>query len=206
MFITKKKLHLASASPRRQGFLEILGINYHKTVVDIDERPQGEEAPLDYVKRIAQLKYTAAAENHQSDWILAADTIVYRDKVIFGKPGSPDEAVRILLLLSDKKHHVATTFCLGCKNNNSFHCQTVISEVEFINVTKEAALAYVNTGEPLDKAGAYGIQGIGAMFVKRLQGSYTNVVGLPLSEVVSVLCHHGIVQQNINIIEKKSNK
>lgn len=194
MFTTIKNLILASASPRRQAYLQELGIEFRIAVADIDEKPIDGETALEYVGRMAKLKYEAVAKDNISTWVLAADTIVYLDEIILGKPKNPQDAERILMLLRGRGHQVATAFCIGCIQQNTMHYQTVISRVVFSHYTTDTVLAYVNTGEPLDKAGAYGVQGKGAVLVEELQGSYSNVVGLPLSEVISVLNKYGIVK------------
>ncbi len=194
MYITVKKLILASASPRRQAYLQELGIEFHIAVADIDEKPIDGETALNYVARMAEDKYKEVAKDNPSAWVLAADTTVYLDEVILGKPKNPEDAERILMLLRGRAHNVATAFCLGCKEQDIMHSQTVISRVVFSQYTRDTMLAYINTGESSDKAGAYGVQGKGAVLVEELRGSYSNVVGLPLSEVVSALDKYGIVK------------
>ncbi len=194
MFDTTEKLILASASPRRQTYLQELGIDFEIEVADIDEKADKNESALNYVSRIAEMKYQAVAQNHLSTWILAADTIVFLDGMILGKPSGSEDALKTLLYLRDKTHKVATAFCLGSIEKGVNYSQTVVSRVVFSPFSVKTARAYVNTGEPLDKAGAYAIQGKGTLLVKELLGSYSNVVGLPLTEVVSALIKYGIVK------------
>ena len=194
MFKTVERLVLASASPRRQQYLRDLGLDFEISAAEIDEKPGTREAPDKYVLRMAEEKALAVMVNFQESWVLAADTIVFIEKDILGKPASEEEAVRFLMRLSDKKHRVATSFCLTCLQKQVLYSETVKTDVWFAPFTEKQAAAYVRTGEPMDKAGAYGIQGKGAFLVKKIQGSYSNVVGLPLSELVAVMNKYGIVK------------
>lgn len=196
MFSSTKTLILASASPRRQAYLREFGIDFHIGIANIDESPRDNESALDYVARMAEVKYSTIALENPQTWVLAADTIVYLDDEILGKPQTIEDAERVLMRLSGKTHDVATAFCLGCLEQQKIHCQTVVSRVVFGHYSKDTAVAYINTGEPFDKAGAYGIQGKGAALVEELHGSYSNVVGLPLGEVLALLEKYGIVRLN----------
>ncbi len=193
MFISGANIILASGSPRRQAYLHDLGIAFTVMVADIDETPIPDETPRSYVSRMACEKCLEVMKKQPDSWVIAADTIVSVDNMILGKPKSFDDAVNTLMLLCGRQHEVATVFCLGLANESIFHEECVITKVQFINFTEEIAKAYVSTGEPLDKAGAYGIQGRGAFLVSEVEGSYSNVVGLPLSELMAVLHQYKIV-------------
>lgn len=194
MFVTQQRLVLASGSPRRREFLEGLGIEHEVILAHIDEAPAKNEEPLEYVARMAQQKCLSVSSQRSSQWVLAADTIVFLGSRIFGKPGSKEEAVSFLLYLSGKVHSVASCFCLLSPEKSIVHNQTVVTQVSFDSISQETAENYVDTGEPMDKAGAYGIQGKGAFLVKKIKGSYTNVVGLPVTEMINALSKYGIVK------------
>ncbi len=166
---------LASASPRRRTLLEAL-FQLRVAPVTIDERPRPEEDPVDYARRMAQGKCQG-----EGDWILSADTVVHDEGRIYNKPVSAQDAVQILLALSGRMHRVTTAFALNGV------VAAVTSKVVFRRLTMAEIEAYVATGEPMDKAGAYGIQGIGGFLVERIEGSYSNIVGLPLAEVIESL-------------------
>jgi septum formation protein len=194
MYTTTEKVVLASGSPRRRGYLRLFGIEFDVVVAEIDERPITNEAPLHYVARMAKEKNGAVQQSNPERCIISADTIVFLENTILGKPKSDTQAVQTLMLLSGKVHNVATAFCISWHKYQIFHEETVITRVEFSNFTEATARAYVETGEPRDKAGAYGIQGRGGALVKVLHGSYSNVVGLPLNEMIDVLSKYGIVK------------
>ncbi len=194
MFVTNEKIVLASASPRRRVYLEEMGIDFDTAVARIDETPLQHEPPCAYVARMARGKFEVIAKQNSGRWIVSADTIVFLNTAIFGKPADPEDALHILLTLRGKRHRVATAFILGCLEKNICHREIVETQVRFTDFSEETARAYVATGEPLDKAGAYGIQGRGAFLVKEIEGSYSNVVGLPLCEILAVLSKYGIVK------------
>lgn len=194
MFITNKKIILASGSPRRQAYLNDMGIAFKVLKADIDEAPMADEHPRNYVTRMARQKALVVMENNQQIWIVAADTIVSLDNEILGKPKSVDDAVNTLMLLNGREHEVVTAFCIGLKKENTLHEESVVTRVKFAHFSEDIARAYVSTGEPYDKAGAYGIQGKGAFLVSGVNGSYSNVVGLPLCEVITVMQKYQIVE------------
>lgn len=194
MYKSTEKVILASASPRRRGYLRQFGIEFDVVVAEIDETPKKHETPLHYVARMARTKNSAVQQSNPERCIISADTIVYLDDMIFGKPLSEIEAVQTIRLLSGKVHSVATAFCVSWEKYQLLHQETVITHVEFSDITEETARAYVETGESKDKAGSYGIQGRGSALVKALHGSYSNVVGLPLNEMIVVLSKYGIVK------------
>lgn len=193
MYTTSEKILLASGSPRRQGYLAELGVEYDVFVPSVDETPLAAEAPGQYVARMARRKSAVAQEKYPHLCILAADTTVYIEDTILGKPSSDMDAVEILMRLREREHCVATAFTLVCKKRNIHYDETVVTRVRFCRFGEQEAWRYVKSGEPADKAGAYGIQGLGAVFVQEIKGSYTNVVGLPLCEVMMALRRYGIV-------------
>lgn len=193
MYITSEKIMLASGSPRRQRYLAELGVEFDVFVPKVDETPLAAEEPGQYVTRMAQHKGAVAQEKYPHLWIIAADTTVYLEDAILGKPCSDIDAVKILMHLQGREHCVATAFTLACRKRNICHNETVVTRVRFCQFEEREAWRYVETGESADKAGAYGIQGLGGVFVQEIKGSYTNVVGLPMCEMMMALRYHGIV-------------
>jgi septum formation protein len=184
-------LVLASGSPRRLRLLASLGLECEVSPVDIDETPRPGEAPADYARRLAAEKVAAAVTRHSpARLVLAADTVVALGEEILGKPADAADAARILRRLSGRTHEVHTAVAASRAGDTHFRLSS--SEVTFRNLRDAEIDAYVGTGEPLDKAGAYGIQGLAGIFVTRLSGSYTGVVGLPLSETAELLHTFGI--------------
>ena len=178
-------LVLASGSPRRRALLESIGLTLEVRPPDIDETPRSGEDPVAYAERLSATKAAGV-----DGWVLAADTVVHRDGRIWGKPSGPADAERMLTELSGGGHLVTTGVCLGCVGEHVVFSET--TRVEFRDLSAMEIRAYVDTGEPLDKAGAYGIQGLAAGFVRQIEGSYTNVVGLPLAQVVEHLGRMGM--------------
>ena len=200
---TKKKksnnfdIYLASSSPRRFEILKNLKVNFELLKCDFNEDNFSEEDPQNFVLKNTQQKcLTAQAFRQKSNLtnkpVLTADTIVSMDGKIFGKPADKDHAISMLLELSGRKHSVMTCICLGEmdseKNSNvKMAFDVVTTEVTFSNLTANECAKYWKTGEPKDKAGAYGIQGYGALFVDSIKGSHSNVVGLPIQETCKIL-------------------
>jgi septum formation protein len=181
-------LLLASASPRRRELLERLGFAIEIQPADVDERVLNGEAPVDYVARIARAK--AIAVSRRSDlWVLAADTTVTLEGAILGKAESPEEASKMLRWLSNRTHQVLTGFTLvGQRDDKTAIREGVVStDVTMIDIDGGTLADYIATGEWRGKAGAYAIQGIGAMLVRGIRGSVTNVIGLPVAEVLGAL-------------------
>jgi septum formation protein len=194
LFTTQKRLILASASPRRKEMLANLGVEFEILVAGVDEVVQHGELPEEFVLRAAIEKASDIAVNHPDAWVLGADTIVEYQGEILGKPKDASEAQKLLIRLSGQKHRVFTGFCLLHEQDNLSVSQVVITEVYFAPFTEEIAAAYVATGEPLDKAGAYGIQGRGGVLVEKISGSYSNVVGLPLVETIDEMLRYKVIQ------------
>jgi septum formation protein len=181
-------LLLASASPRRRELLERVGVPLEVRAANIDETPLPDEDPQTYVARIAREK-AAAVARQAGQWSLAADTTVTIDGKILGKAESPAEATQMLQLLSGREHHVATAFCV--RGDSGHRDGIVLSTVVMIDLSSEVIADYVACGEWRGKAGAYALQGIGAALVREVRGSVTNVIGLPLVEVLEALSAMG---------------
>jgi septum formation protein len=187
-FRTRHPLVLASASPRRQALLAAQGLGFEVIPSTIPEpQPDPGENPADYAARMARIKGADIAARHPDKIVISADTIVVQGSDILGKPRDRAQALTMLTALSDGWHEVMTGFCVLRARGNIARCQTVTTRVHMGRNTPAMLAAYVATGEPMDKAGAYGIQGVGAFLVDEVQGSYTNVVGLPLRSVLNVL-------------------
>jgi nucleoside triphosphate pyrophosphatase len=180
------RLVLASGSPRRRDLLTLLGVPFSATDADVDETPHDGERPLDLVRRLAADK----ARSVDGDPVLAADTVVDVDGEVLGKPVGADDARRMLRRLSGRTHLVHTA--VAVRSGEQVELAVVSTSVRFVSVSEEAIEWYVGTGEPLDKAGAYAIQGAGGALVEGVEGSVSNVVGLPLATVVRLLEKRGI--------------
>ncbi len=190
--IEYKGIILASQSPRRKTLLEMLGISFTVIPSHITELPPMGETPGSYSARLALEKAMEIAHDNPDDVVIGADTVVAINDVIMGKPGSPNEASVMLSRLSGEWHEVWTGLCLYHKNSNTQHVKAVCSQVRFKNLSTEEIDAYVKTGEPMDKAGAYAIQGKGQSLVKELKGSFHNVIGLPTLELAKMLEDIGV--------------
>lgn len=179
------KIILASASPRRKELLETAGAEFEIIVADVDETvPEGTK-PEDAAVMTAEKKAVAVAENHKDSIVIGADTIVVADGRILGKPADKADACRMLSMLSGVEHKVITGVCLARGDKKITFAQ--VSKVKFYDLTDEEINAYVETGEPMDKAGAYGIQGKGCVLVEKIEGDYFNIVGLPVARVMKEL-------------------
>lgn len=187
------ELVLASTSPRRRDLLAGLGIAFRVHAPEVDERRAVGESPARYVQRVAQQKAAAVADRERAPGhrclVLAADTSVVLGDEVFGKPENDDHARAMLSALSGRTHTVLTAIAL---DGSMKACELVSTEVELRALSEPEIRWYVSTGEPGDKAGAYALQGRGALFVKRVSGSPTNVIGLPLVETASLLDRAGL--------------
>lgn len=190
------RIILASASPRRQELLASAGIAFRVVPGDIDETPHPGEEPAPHVVRLAEEKAREASARADGRFFIGADTIVLLDGEILGKPCDESEAAVMLRKLSGRMHHVITGFAIIDHESDRIVRRTVSTEVYFRPVSDTEIAAYIATGCPLDKAGAYAIQGGAASMVEKINGSYTNVVGLPLCEVVEVLRGFGALEQD----------
>lgn len=183
MISTNIPVILASKSPRRKKLLKQLGIKFKSISTDINEEILDAEHPVETVKRLAKDKMTAALKKIKVGIIITADTIVVLDKEIIGKPNNEFEAKQILRKLSGKTHKVYTGFMIKNSVTGNEELNYEITDVTFNSLTDEMINDYIKTGSPMDKAGAYGIQDdFGAVFIKKINGCYYNVVGLPLSK------------------------
>jgi septum formation protein len=192
--MNNKKLVLASASPRRQELLEMLGIDLIIEPSGIDESYRPGESPRDHALRLSLEKARDVAEKYPGLWVLGADTIVVVDSEVLGKPEGREDARQMLLKLSGREHLVITAFALVLRQTGVEYSRAVESRVTFNALTEDELRWYLETGEPYDKAGAYAVQGKAAAFIKELRGSHTNVIGLPLSEVVEALRKTGAMK------------
>lgn len=185
-------LYLASGSPRRRELLTQIGVPFVPLSVAIDETPAPDETPAAYVERLARGKAAAglASLSDRQAVVLGADTTVVLDGRILGKPGERAEALAMLQALGGREHEVLTAVALAAVGRSAV--RVVRSRVAFRPLTSAEAEAYWATGEPLDKAGGYAIQGFAAVFVSGLEGSYSAVVGLPLCETAQLLAEFGI--------------
>ena len=183
------KIVLASTSPRRKVLLEQIGIKFDIETADTDENLDGSYSPAEYVEALSYRKAEAVAKKRPDDIVLGADTIVVFEDIILGKPRDEDDAYRMLSMLAGKIHEVYTGVTIlspgdGIRQRDTFHVKTGV--VMYDN-DPDLIKDYIESREPMDKAGAYGIQGRGAVLVKEIRGDYYNVMGLPIAEVFRYL-------------------
>ena len=193
MYKTISPLVLASQSPRRRQLLSRMGIDFSLARADIEERQKPEEKAVDFVDRMARSKALAVADGHPDCWILAADTIVVIDGEILGKPRDEADACHMLARLAGCWHQVFTAFTLHHQTLAITISQIDSSRVKIVPLKESVIAAYVASGEPLDKAGSYAVQGIGGAFVEALDGSPTTVIGLPLPLVTEQLIENRVI-------------
>ena len=186
------KLILASQSPRRRELLTLLGLDFTVITSDVEERPPEGAAVSDYVKALALQKAQAVAASHPEDCVIGADTVVYLDGDILGKPHTPQRAKQYLLRMQGRRHTVYTGLAVLAGGRVDLRC--VATDVNFAPMTEAAIDWYVSTGEPLDKGGAYGVQGPGGVFGARIEGNYFNVIGLPLPLLYRMLKDAGALE------------
>mgnify|MGYP001489665219 CR=1 FL=1 len=189
----ESRIILASASPRRAELLDSAGIRFQVVPGHIDESPLPAEQPIDHVLRLAAQKAREVAVREDGDLFIGADTIVLCNGEIMGKPSDTADAERMLRKLSGVAHSVITGYAVYGKRSDTLRCRSIETKVFFKNLTDAEIRNYVATGCPMDKAGAYAIQGGAAHMVERIEGSYTNVVGLPLCEVMETLREMGAI-------------
>lgn len=194
---TRPPIILASASPRRREILESLGVAIEVHPSDADEAALQIADHEEFVRTAARVKLedVLRATRDMGSYVLAADTIVCVDSQRLGKPLDDDDALRMLELLAGRDHVVRTAIALGRVGEGVLECRVVETRVWFRAATRDELRRYVSAGESRDKAGAYGIQGLASGFVTRLEGSYTNVVGLPAAEVLGLLLDHGALDR-----------
>lgn len=186
------KFILASSSPRRRELLTSIGLDFDVRPSNVPEVHQEGEAPEEYVARLSRDKAYALAAQNPNDWVIAADTTVYLEEQLLEKPVDTADAERMLATIAGRTHIVYTGVTLENVSRDWRETRVAESEVRMLPLSKEDIAWYVKTGEPLDKAGAYAVQGVGAMFIESIHGSYTNVVGLPLATLFQMLRKAGI--------------
>lgn len=184
------KVILASASPRRKEILQNTKLNFDIQKSDIEEVILENESPEDMVVRLAYEKAFDVAKRNTNRLVIGADTIVALDNEVLGKPKDQNEAYQMIKRLSNKTHKVITGISLINLKENKIIKDYVVSFVTFKDLSEDSIKDYINTNESLDKAGAYGIQGYGALLVKNIQGDYFNIVGLPISRLSDLLKNH----------------
>ncbi|HSC34420.1 MAG TPA: nucleoside triphosphate pyrophosphatase [Thermodesulfobacteriota bacterium] len=188
------RIVLASSSPRRRELLSTLGFAFDVMHPSADETVSGDETPEDFALRVSAEKAASVSGSlGEGAVVIGADTIVVVDGEILGKPEDPEEASSMLRKLSGKEHHVFTAFSIVKPKNVILHSEIVDTSVRVKPLAASEIEGYIKTGEPMDKAGAYGIQGIGSFMVRGIEGSYSNVVGLPVEELLAALKKLGIV-------------
>lgn len=194
--LDRSRIILASKSPRRSDLLEKAGLTFSVIPSDFDESAVALSDPDAYVITLAESKALDVSQKYPGAWIIGADTIVLIDRLILGKPASRKEAADMLQRLSGKTHQVLTGYCICSEKENRLFSECVKTDVRFKKLNNDEINWYIQTGEPFDKAGGYAIQGLGTFLVKSISGSYTNVVGLPVCEVIEYLTNEGVIERN----------
>ena len=189
-----QQLILASSSPRRAEMLSSLGLEFMVITPAISEDARNGEAVSDLVTRLASEKALAVARTYPAAWVLGADTVVVVDESVLGKPLSSEHAREMLRSLQGRKHQVVGGMALINESHQYQKSLCDLTEVEMMTLSDQQINAYIDTGEPFDKAGAYAIQGFGGHFIERIAGSYTNVVGLNLADALALLKDAGVVE------------
>lgn len=189
----KPFLILASKSARRRYLLKQAGINFSVIPSDFDESSVPVSSPENYVKILAESKAKYISDNYPDSWVIGADTVVVINGNILGKPSSRDDARIMLKDLSGQTHEVITGYCICCKAKERSFSEFIRTKVLFKDLSEDEIEWYIHTKEPFDKAGGYAIQGLGTFLVKSINGSYTNVVGLPVCEVIEFLIKEHII-------------
>jgi septum formation protein len=188
-----RRLILASKSPRRYELLKQVGLDFEVVPSSVIEDFVRTESPQDHVVRLAEVKARQVATNYPSRWVIAADTVVYIGESILGKPQDTEEAREMLHRLSGQEHWVLTGFFACHLENGKSDKRAAETAVRMKRLTTAEIEWYIKTGEPFDKAGGYAIQGIGSFMIESIRGSYTNVVGLPLCELIQMLTRLGAI-------------
>jgi len=189
-------LILASESPRRRYLLEQAGLKFSVMPSHIDETKIPLSSPEIYVRILSEAKAGSVSQKYPDKWVIGADTIVLNNGEILGKPQSEDDARTMLKQLSGQLHQVLTGYAVVCKAKSRKFSETIKTDVLFKHLTDEEIQWYIQTKEPFGKAGSYAIQGIGSFLVKSICGSYTNVVGLPVCEVIEFLIKEEIIHMS----------
>jgi septum formation protein len=189
-----KRIILASGSPRRYELLRQVGLDVDVIPSRIEENFVKGESPRKHVLRLAEAKAVDVGNQYPDCWVIAADTVVYVDHSILGKPKSREEAKKMLRRLSGKEHRVLTGFSVHHLKKGKGDREAVQTAVKVKKLTQAEMEWYVETGEPFDKAGGYAVQGIGSFMIESIKGSYTNVVGLPICELIQMLVRLGALR------------
>ena len=189
--MTFPNIYLASGSPRRRELLQQIGVEFDVIKLDVDESQLEGEAPLAYAERVAKAKaqagWQAIIEQQKLQRpVIGADTAVIVEQTILGKPSDPEQAKTMLAMLSGRTHQVITSVALA--QHNDIKIKTSVNEVTFAELDQQRIDWYVDTGEGVDKAGSYAVQGLAALFIERISGSYSGIMGLPLRETGQLLC------------------
>ncbi len=192
-FLTNRSIILASKSPRRKSLLEQAGVVFSVVPSCIDERSFPSSSSKNHVRILADAKADDVSKRHPGSWVIGADTIVQIDDTVLGKPRSIKEARSMLKRLSGRSHQVFTGYAIRCEENGRTFSDISTTDVFFKTLSPDEIEWYINTREPFDKAGGYAIQGLGTALVKHIHGSYTNVVGLPICEVVDFFLKEGVL-------------
>jgi len=182
---------LASQSPRRRELLTLMGLDFTVITSDVEENPPKDASVAEVVSALALQKAEAVAKNHPDACVIGADTVVYLEGNILGKPHTPENARKYLSRMQGKQHTVYTGVAVIANGKADVRVDT--TDVTFAPMTDEEIEWYVSTGEPLDKAGAYGVQGPGGIFVKHIKGNYFNVIGMPLPLLYRMLLDAGVL-------------
>ena len=198
LFTTNQQIILASSSPRRIHFLQELGLNFTSQAAVIDEIPLGNEAADTFAKRMAVNKARSLGHHHAGAFIIGADTIIAMDGEIIGKPENDIQALKTLQKLRGRSHMVLTGLCLHCRKKSLTSAIVKATTISFGSFSDTLLKAYIQTGEPLDKAGAYGLQGKGGFLIEKINGSCSNAIGLPMNELVRLLLFHKVITPRIN--------
>ena len=181
------KIVLASGSPRRKEILENMNLKFDIIKSEIEETTIENESPKDLVKRLSYEKAYDIASKNLDSIVIGADTVVVLDNNVLGKPKDEDEAFNMLKQMSGKEHDVITGVSILCLDLKKEICDYCVSKVKFKNLSDEEIYSYIKTGECMDKAGAYGIQGLGGLLVEYIKGDYFNIVGFPISSATEIL-------------------
>lgn len=195
MIICNFPIILASKSPRRRGLLENAGIEFSVVPGSVREQDFLFLKPENYVRTLAEAKARDVAQKHPDAWVIGADSIVLINDTILEKPDSVPHARQMIRQLSGNTHRVLTGYSIICRDKAHIFTDSATTEVMFKQLTEEEIEWYVHTDEPYDKAGGYAIQGLGSFMVKGITGSYTNVVGLPVCEVIHHLYQQAVISR-----------
>ncbi len=194
--IHQAKLILASKSPRRSYLLKQAGLAFDVIPSSIDESSVPLDDPVNYARTLSHAKAQEIAQKYPDRWVIGADTIVFIDGMVLGKPESKKSARAMLERLGGQTHQVLTGYTICHVDLKKCFSDVACTEVTFKQLSEDEIQWYIHTGEPFDKAGAYAIQGLGTFLVKRINGSYTNVVGLPVCEVIEHLIKENVIQMH----------